>query len=60
MKPPEPPDRAETGVSRAWDWYTGLPRASVVLIAIAVFLFAINVFTASTGSGFNGPLRCCC
>jgi adenylate cyclase len=55
MKPPEPPDRAETGVSRAWDWYTGLPRASVVLIAVAVFLFAINVFSGLHRVWFQWP-----
>jgi adenylate cyclase len=56
MKPPEPPDRAETGVSRAWDWYTGLPRASAVLIAVSVFLFAINVFSGLHKIWFQWPV----
>src|ERR1700722_3863788 len=37
-----PPDSA-SGFARAWEWYTRLPRASVVLITITIFLFVINV-----------------
>jgi adenylate cyclase len=50
-----PPDRAETGLARAWEWYTGLPRASVVLIAVAIFLFVINVFSGLHEVWFQWP-----
>jgi hypothetical protein len=39
-------------------WYTRLPVA--VMIALAVFLFVINVFTGLHSSGFTGPPRRCC
>jgi adenylate cyclase len=55
MQPPEPSDRAETGFSRAWEWYTGLPRLSVVMIAIAIFLFVINVFSGLREIWFQWP-----
>jgi hypothetical protein len=37
----------------------GLPRASVLLIAITVFLFAINVFSGLHEIWFQWPPRCC-
>lgn len=54
--PIAPPHRAEAGLSRAWEWYTGLPRASAVLIAVAVFLFVINVFTGLHHVWFHWPV----
>jgi adenylate cyclase len=51
-----PPPRAESGLSRAWDWYTRLPRASAVLIAVAVFLFAINMFSGPRHIWFHWPV----
>jgi adenylate cyclase len=53
--PPAPPDRAESGLARAWEWYTRLPRVSAVLIAIAFFLFVINVFSGLHQIWFQWP-----
>ena len=33
--PPHPAHVAESGLSRAWEWYTRLPRLSAVMIALA-------------------------
>jgi adenylate cyclase len=52
--PAAPPDSA-SGFARAWEWYTRLPRASVVLIAITIFLFAINVFSGLHEIWFQWP-----
>jgi adenylate cyclase len=52
---PAASDGAESGLARAWGWYTRLPRASVVLIAITVFLFAINVFSGLHEIWFQWP-----
>ena len=54
-KSPAAPESATSGLARAWGWYTGLPRASVVLIAITVFLFAINVFSGLHQIWFQWP-----
>ena len=54
--PPAPPPRVEAGFSRAWEWYTRLPRASAVLIAVAVFLFVINVFSGLNHIWFHWPV----
>ena len=48
-------DGAEFGFARVWEWYTRLPRASAVLIAISVFLFAINVFSGLHQIWFQWP-----
>jgi adenylate cyclase len=53
--PRAPPDSAASGFARVWGWYTGLPRASVVLIAITIFLFAINVFSGLHEIWFQWP-----
>jgi adenylate cyclase len=53
--PAATPHRAETALSRAWEWYTGLPRASAVLIALVVFLFVINVFSGLNHIWFHWP-----
>ena len=42
---PSAPHRGEAVFSRAWEWYTRLPRLSAVMIAVAVFLFVVNVFS---------------
>jgi len=55
-EPPAPPHRAEAGFSRAWEWYTRLPRSSAVLIAIAVFLFVINMFSGPRHIWFHWPV----
>jgi adenylate cyclase len=55
-KPPPPSDGAESGLSRAWEWYTRLPRASAVLIAIAAFLFMTNVFSGFHRVWFQWPV----
>ncbi len=54
--PPAPPESAESGFARAWEWYTRLPRASAVLIAVSVFLFAINVFSGLHQIWFQWPV----
>jgi adenylate cyclase len=54
-EPPAPPHRPESVFSRAWAWYTGLPRVSAVLIAVAVFLFVINVLTGLHEIWFQWP-----
>ncbi len=53
---PAPPPHGESGFSRAWEWYTRLPRASAVLIAVAVFLFVINVFSGLNHIWFHWPV----
>jgi adenylate cyclase len=55
-EPPAPTPRVESGFSRAWEWYTRLPRASAVLIAVAVFLFVINVFSGLNHIWFHWPV----
>jgi adenylate cyclase len=54
-KPAARPEVAVSGFARAWGWYTGLPRASVVLIAITIFLFVINVFSGLHEIWFQWP-----
>ena len=55
--PPPPADSAQAGLlSRAWEWYTRLPRASAVLIAIAVFLFVVNMFSGFRHIWFHWPV----
>ena len=56
-EPSAPPPRAEAGFFlRAWEWYTRLPRASAVLIAVAVFLFVINAFSGLNHIWFHWPV----
>ncbi len=55
-EPSAPPPRPESGFSRAWEWYTRLPRSSAVLIAIAVFLFVINMFSGPRHIWFHWPV----
>lgn len=49
-------ERAPAGLASAWGWYMGLPRATAVLIAIAVFLFLINVFSGLRHVWFQWPV----
>lgn len=53
--PPRQMDRAQAGLSRAWAWYLGLPPRPARLIAIAVFLFLINVFSGLHHIWFQWP-----
>jgi adenylate cyclase len=55
-EPPAPPPRTEAGFSRAWEWYTRLPRLSAVMIAIAVFLFVVNIFSGLRHIWFHWPV----
>ena len=54
-QPSAPPDGAKAGFARALEWCTRLPRVSVVLIAITVFLFVINVFSGLHEIWFQWP-----
>ena len=53
--PALPPPPAQTGLSRGWELYARLPRASAVAIALAVFLFVINVFSGIEHPWFQWP-----
>ncbi len=53
---PRPPEQVRAGLASAWDWYRGLPRASGVLIAIAAFVFLINVFSGFHEVWFHWPV----
>ncbi|MBV9286550.1 MAG: adenylate/guanylate cyclase domain-containing protein [Hyphomicrobiales bacterium] len=53
--PPPSAHGAENGFSRAWGWYMGLPRLSAAMIALAVFLFLINVFSGLGSVWFQWP-----
>ena len=53
--PPRPPQQARAGLASAWGWYRGLPRESAVLIAVAVFLFLINVYSGLDSVWFQWP-----
>ncbi len=54
--PPGPAQQAQAGLSSAWGWYRGLPRESARLIAVAVFLFLINVFSGLNHIWFHWPV----
>jgi adenylate cyclase len=53
--PPRPPPHAQGGLSRAWEWYIGLPRLAAVTIALAVFMLVINVFSGLHEIWFQWP-----
>jgi adenylate cyclase len=53
--PPRPAHRAEAGFSRAWEWYMRLPRLTAAMIALAVFMFLINVFSGLDQIWFQWP-----
>ena len=53
---PQPPAQgAHAGLSRAWEWYVGLPRLSAVMIALAAFMFLINLFSGLRQVWFQWP-----
>ena len=54
--PPHPQDAAQTTLARAWHWYIGLPRVIAAIIAIAGFLFLINIFSGLDVIWFHWPL----
>jgi adenylate cyclase len=49
------PQHPQGGFSRAWEWYAGLPRISAVMIALAFFLFLINVYSGLDHIWFHWP-----
>ena len=53
--PPHPAHDAQDGLSRAWAWYVGLPRLASVTIALAVFMFLINMFSGFHRIWFHWP-----
>jgi adenylate cyclase len=53
--PSRPGQQAQDGLASAWAWYGRLPRLSARLIAIAVFLFLINVFSGLNHIWFQWP-----
>jgi adenylate cyclase len=53
--PPHPAHDAQDGLSRAWAWYVGLPRLASVTIALAVFMFLINMFSGFHRVWFHWP-----
>jgi adenylate cyclase len=53
-QPPATP--ARTGLARAWHWYMGLPRPTAAIVAIAGFLFLINVFSGLDDIWFHWPV----
>jgi adenylate cyclase len=63
QSPPEPmrpraapQESAAPNPPRVWEWFMGLPRASLVLIAVSVFLFLINVFSGLHEIWFQWPV----
>ena len=53
--PPHRAHRAQDRFSRAWGWYLGLPRLAGVTIALAVFMFLVNVFSGLDHVWFQWP-----
>ena len=53
--PTRPAHGAENGFSRAWESFMRLPRLTVAMIALAVFLFLINVFSGLDTIWFHWP-----
>ncbi len=53
--PPRPARGVQGGLSRAWGWYIGLPRLTAAMIALAVFMFLINVFSGLDQIWFQWP-----
>jgi adenylate cyclase len=55
--PPQRPEgRAQSGLTRALDWYLRLPRSIAAVVAIAGFLFAINAFSGFDEVWFHWPV----
>ena len=53
---PGPAQHSRSGFARAWNWYLNLPRLIAVIIAIAGFLFLINVFSGLDSIWFHRPV----
>ncbi|MDP9137829.1 MAG: adenylate/guanylate cyclase domain-containing protein [Pseudomonadota bacterium] len=53
---PSPGDRGKTGLAGVWDWYLRLPRPIAAVIAVAVFLFLVNVFSGFDAIWFHWPV----
>ena len=54
---PLPSDsRSQTGLARAWGWYMRLPRPIAAIIAVAGFLFLVNVFSGLQDMWFHWPV----
>lgn len=53
--PRRPAHDAQSGFSRAWEWYIELPRLAAVTIALAAFMFVINVFSGLHRIWFHWP-----
>lgn len=51
--PPNPVSHGKSGLARAWDRYLNLPQPIAVIIAIAAFLFIINVFSGLDSIWFH-------
>ena len=52
---PRPAQRVQVGFSSAWGWYSRLPRLSAAMIALAVFLFVLNVLSGLNSIWFQWP-----
>lgn len=52
---PGPAQHAQGGLARAWEWYAGLPRLAAVMIALAAFMFLINMFSGFRRVWFHWP-----
>jgi adenylate cyclase len=50
-----PAQSTQGGLSHAWEWYVGLSRLSAVMIALAVFMFLINLFSGLDHIWFQWP-----
>ena len=53
---PPPEDRVPPGLARGWDWYLRLPRPIAAIIAVAGFLFLINLFSGLDTIWFHWPV----
>ncbi|RBP15823.1 adenylate cyclase [Roseiarcus fermentans] len=54
--PRDPGRQVQDGLASALDWWRSLPRASAVLIAVALFLFLTNVFSGLGHIWFHWPV----
>lgn len=54
--PQRPEGRAPRGLARLWDSYVRLPRPIAALVAIAGFLFLINLFSGLDDVWFHWPV----
>ncbi len=54
--PPLPAQPADGVPQRALQWYAGLPRRAATLIAVAAFIFLINIFSGMNHIWFHWPV----